>query len=211
MDAKAAVLIGYFSRGGKSRVPVKALDHDFGDHKIIPFTIFLPDHDQTYLYFTTSRVTSDFIVDCLEDFWSQEQENFPQVETLLINQDNGPENHSRRTQFMKRITDFSDNNRTNLQLAYYPPYHSKYNPAERVWALLENKWNGSLLDSVDTVLKFSQNMTWNGHNPVAVKLVTKVYEKGKKLTSKQMNKLEERFFRLPGLAKWFVRIEPIKA
>lgn len=45
-------------------------------------------------------------------------------------------------------------------LAYYPPYHSKYNPIERVWGRLEQHWNGNLLDSQDAVLGFAKSMTW---------------------------------------------------
>ncbi|HIE01648.1 MAG TPA: hypothetical protein EYP59_15380 [Thiotrichaceae bacterium] len=33
-------------------------------------------------------------------------------------------------------------------LAYYPPYHSKYNPVERVWGVLENYWKGDILDDL---------------------------------------------------------------
>jgi len=209
MDAKAAVLIGLFSRNGKSRVIVKGLDHDFQpDEKLTPYGIFLPEHDILYLYFTASKVTSDFIVDCLDDFWVTVREQFPQVKTLLINQDNGPENNSRRTQFMKRITEFADKFQVVIQLAYYPPYHSKYNPIERVWGVLEKHWNGSLLDTIETVLKFAQTMTWNGEHPV-IKLMKKAYRTGVSLTKKAMAELEKRFERLPGLEKWFVRIAPV--
>ena len=209
MDAKATVLIGLLSRGGKTRVMVKAIDHDMEpDDKLTPFGIFLPQYDELYLYFTNSRVTSDFIVDCLCDFWSTVRERFPQVRTLLINQDNGRENHSRRTQFMNRTTEFVDEFQVTVQLAYYPPYHSKYNPIERAWGVLENHWNGSLLDTVETALKFAQTMTWNGHHPV-VKLVEKTYQTGVRLIPKEMEELEKRFERLPGLQKWFVRIEPV--
>lgn len=209
LDAKATIAIGPFSRNGKARVIVRALDHDFEpDGTLTPFGIFLPKYDEVYLYFTKSRITSDFIVDCLCDFWLMVRERFPQVKTLLSNQDNGPENHSRRTQFMKRITEFADKFQVTIQLAYYPPYHSKYNPIERVWGVMENHWNGSLLDTVETVLNFAQTMTWNGHHPV-VKLVEKTYQTGMRLTPKAMAELEERFDRLPGLEKWFVCIEPI--
>lgn len=209
MDAKATVLIGLLSRGGKTRVIVKALDHDMEpDEKLTPFGIFLPQYDELYLYFTPSRVTSDFIVDCLCDFWSTVRERFPQVRTLLINQDNGRENHSRRTQFMNRMTECVDEFQVTAQLAYYPPYHSKYNPIERAWGVLENHWNGSLLDTVETALNFARTMTWNGRHP-AVKLVEKTYPTGVRLTPKEMEELEERFERLPGLEKWFVRIEPV--
>lgn len=208
LDAKAAVLLGLFSRGGQTRVTVKALDHDFDPkHKVIPFGIFLPQYHELYLYFTQSRLTSDFIVDCLVDFWLSVQDRFPQVKTLLLNQDNGPENHSRRTQFVKRLVDFADEFQMNLTLAYYPPYHSKYNPIERVWAVLEKHWNGSLLDTLTTVLKFAQSMTWHGRHPV-VKFVQKTYRTGVRLTQKTMTELEKRLERLPGLEKWFVTIAP---
>ena len=185
------------------------MDHDFEpDEKLTPYGIFLPKYNELYLYFTTSRITSDFIVDCLCDFWRTVGVRFPRVETLLLNQDNGSENHSRRTQFMKRITEFADEFQMTIQLAYYPPYHSKYNPIERVWGVMEHHWNGSLLDTVETVLNFAQTMTWNGHHPV-VKLVEQTYPKGVRLTSKEMAELEKRFDRLPDLEKWFVNIAPI--
>lgn len=38
-----------------------------------------------------------------------------------------------RTQWMNRLVAFADQHQLTLQLAYYPPYHSKYNPVECVW------------------------------------------------------------------------------
>lgn len=79
--------------------------------------------------------------------------------------------------------------------------------------MLENYWNGCILDEVETALKLAQNMTWKGKHPV-VKLVTKTYETGVKLTKKAMKKLEKEFNRLtnstcekfPDLGKWFIDI-----
>jgi hypothetical protein len=211
LDAKATVLMGLFSRRGKTRVIVRAADHDFKpDTKLTPFGIFLPQYGELYLYFTSSRVTSDFIADCFRDFWMTVCDRFDHVQTLLLNLDNGPENHSRRTQFMKRLTDFVDEFQVTIQLAHYPPYHSKYNPIERVWGVLENHWNGSLLDTVETVLNFAQTMTWNGQHPI-IQLVEKTYHTGVKLTQKAMAELEKRFERLPNLERWFVRIVPVSA
>ena len=209
IDAKATVLVGPYSRGGRSRFTVKAADHDFGpDETLTPFGILLPDFGELHITLTPSHATSDFIVDCLQDFWETTKQRFPQVTTLLINLDNGPENSSRRTQFMKRITQFVDEFQINVLLAYYPPYHSKYNPIERGWGVLEQHWNGSLLDTVDTVVKFAQTMKWKGKNPV-VKLVEKMYQRGVSLTKKAMDQMEKRFKRLEGLEKWFVKISPI--
>ncbi len=57
-------------------------------------------------------------------------------------------------------------------------------------------------------------MTWKGHNPV-VKLVTKTYENGVKLTKKEMNKIENLIERhtniensnFSDLGNWFVDID----
>ena len=100
----------------------------------------------------------------------------------MLNLDNGPENHSRRTQFMYRLTQFADTMHLTLDFAYYPPYHSKYNPIERVWGVLEQHWNGALLDSLDTVHRFAKTMTYNHVHPVVTQL-TQTYPTGVKLTS----------------------------
>lgn len=212
LDAKAAIKIGDFSRGGLNRIVVKGLDHDFQGKtaKVTPFGIYLPQHGELYLYFTASKMTSDFIVDCLSHFWTQARERFPDVKTLVINQDNGPENSSRRTQFMNRITHFVDQFEIAVQLAYYPPYHSKYNPIERVWGFLEQHWNGSLLDSLDTILNFASSFSFKGVKPV-VQFVSRIYQTGVTLTKQQMASLEHRFQRLEGLEKWFVLITPLSA
>jgi len=209
IDAKATVLLGLLSRGGYNRVEVKALDHDFRpDKTVTPVGIFLPQYNETYIFLTTSPVTSDLIVDCIHKVWLMNAARFPHVKTLVLNQDNGPECHSRRTQFMKRITDLADEFQLTVQLAYYPPYHSKYNPIERVWGVLENYWHGSLLDTLETVFHFAQNMTYNGLHPL-VEIVETTYQTGVKLTKKAMDELERRFERLPGLEKYFVRISPL--
>lgn len=209
VDAKATINLGLFARGGYNRLTVKALDHDFApDGKVTPVGVFLPQYDELFLFLTQSPVTADLIVDCIHDTWIMISDRFPQVRTLHLNLDNGPESHSRRTQFMYRLTELADVFGLTLDLAYYPPYHSKYNPIERVWGVLEQHWNGSLLDTLDTVRYFAQTMTYNGVRPV-VDLVVTAYHTGVKLSQKAMTKLEERFQRFPGLEKYFVRITPL--
>ncbi len=206
IDAKATVKVGPFARGGKSRVLIKAADHDFKPvATVTPVGIFLPASDELFLYGVTSKVTSDCLVDRLVDWWETVKERFSHIKTLLINLDNGPESQSRRTQFMQRLVDFVQCYRITVRLAYYPPYHSKYNPIERCWGILEQHWNGALLDSVDTLIQYATSMTWKGKHPV-VELVTTTYQTGVKLTKKAMRVVETQLERLPQLEKWFVDI-----
>ena len=95
-----------------------------------------------------------------------------------------------------------------MRLAYYPPYHSKYNPIERCWGVLEQHWNGAMLDSIPTALRFAQSMTWKGKHPL-VELISKSYSKGVRLTKEEMDELEKQIERLPGLDKWFVTFPAI--
>lgn len=209
VDAKARVVLGDFSRGGRSRVPVQALDHDFRSASTVtPLGVFLPAVNETYLYFVQGPVTADAIADVIERTWQQVAPRFPMVQTLHLNLDNGPETHSRRTQFMQRLTEFVDTYQMTVQLAYYPPYHSKYNPIERVWGVLEQHWNGSLLDSLSTVLALARTMTYRRLSPI-VHHVQRTYTKGVKLTAKAMAALEARLEREPDLEKYFVRIAPL--
>lgn len=111
---------------------------------------------------------------------------------------------------MFRMTQLADHFQWTIDLAYYPPYHSKYNPIERVWGVLEKHWNGSLLDSCQTVIRFAQSFTFRQQHPLVQWLKT-VYHTGVHLTAQQMRTLETRFQRCPLLPKWFVRIVPFPA
>jgi len=208
IDAKATVKVGPFARGGKSRVPTQAADHDFEPlAKVTPVGIFLPAYDELFIYGVTSKVTSDCLIDRLVEWWEMVRLRFAHITTLVINLDNGPENHSRRTQFLRRIVEFAQLYGLKVRLAYYPPYHSKYNAIERCWGILENHWNGSLLDTIDSVIQFARTMTWNGNHPI-VSLVTATYTTGVRLTKDAMEALEAQVMRLAGLEKWFVDILP---
>ena len=185
---------------------VRALDHDYkADGKATPFGILLPEHDELMIAVCTSKVTSDCIVDAMDHWWVQIRPRFPKVDTLVWLQDNGPENSGRRSQFLYRVVQFVEQHQVNVRLAYYPPYHSKYNPVERCWGALERHWNGALLDTVDAVVGYAQSMTWKQEHP-AVRLVTQAYESGVKLAKKAMKLVESKLKRLPHLPSWFIDI-----
>jgi len=209
IDTKDRVKIGEFSRGGESRVETQAHDHDFGDKYVVPFGIFNVKEKTAEIFISETKATADFMVDQLEKYWvSHGYSN--SGKTLLLNADNGPENSSQRTQFMKRMIEFSIENNTEVILAYYPPYHSKYNPIERVWGILEKHWNGALLDTKEAVVKYAQSMTYDKKHPV-VSVVDEIYETGVKVSKKIMRIYEKVLDRMLGLEKWFVKISPKKA
>lgn len=199
--------IGNFSRGGRNRVLTEAEDHDSGvTEKLAPFGFFLPEHDDLFLFFTSGYVSSDFIVDRLEEIRPVIDEKYG-ADILTINADNGMENCSSRTQFIKRLVKFAGRYNITIKLAYYPPYHSKYNPVERVWGVYENHICGDMMDSVERTMKFAGSMTYNGRSPI-VNLTKKMYKTGVRVSEKAMKKYNEFVERMPSLEKWFLTISP---
>lgn len=209
MDGKATVKIGDFSRGGRTRGDHRASDHDLGcQETYVPCGIVDEDSAELNITFGSSYKTSDFIVDVIEAKWDAMDEQ-EKVETRLIQikMDNGPESSGRRTQFLFRMVQLADMINKPIQLLYYPPYHSKYNPIERCWGILELKWNGTKLINAETMLGWAKQMTWKGLHPV-VTLSHNVYHKGISLGKAAMEAVEARLKRNPQLPKYDILIEP---
>jgi Rhodopirellula transposase DDE domain len=209
MDCKATVKIGDFSRGGVTRGDNRASDHDLGcEEQYIPCGIVDEDSAELHITFGSSYKTSDFIVDVIAAKWAamdeQEQSATPLIQ---IKMDNGPESSGRRTQFLHRMVQLADLINKPIQLLYYPPYHSKYNPIERCWGILELKWNGTKLIDAETMLEWAKQMTWKGLHPV-VELSRQVYHKGISLGKAAMEAVEARLQRDPQLPKYDILIEP---
>jgi transposase len=153
-------------------------------------------------------MTPDFMVDQISTLWPDLRRQY-HPHTLVLNLDNGPETNSHRTQLIKRLVEFARQSYVSLELAYYPPYHSKYNAIERVWGILENHWNGELLDSQEKVLGLAQDMHWKGRHP-DVRFISKRYSTGVTLTKSAMTVYEQTICRMPGLERWFVWIPCIE-
>jgi len=132
-----------------------------------------------------------------------------QAETSLIQMkmDNGPESSGRRTQFLSRMVQFTDLSNKPIQLLYYPPYHSKYNPIARCWGLLALPWNGTKRIDAETMLGWAKQMPWKGIHPI-VTLSHKIYQKGISLGKAAMQAVEARLKRDPNWPKYDILINP---
>jgi len=210
IDSKAKVKVGNLSRGGKDRraEPLEADDHDSQWNAVlVPFGILNTQTQQLSIYVGQSAETSDFIVDCLMAWWKEHQATYSHLDELMIDLDGGPSIRSNRTQFIKRMVEFSQTSGLRIRLIYYPPYHSKYNPIERCWAVLENFWNGTVLDSLTTVLNWAANMTWKGIKPIVHWLET-VYEKGVTLSPQELEPFLPFWQRSITLPQWDITVVP---
>lgn len=107
--------------GVEPEATTKKRDHDFGGkEKYIPCGIVDEDTGQLHLVFGNSSKTSDFLT-------PEQQRN---TQRLQLKVDNGSESSGVRTQFLNRMVELADSIGKPIQLLYYPPYQSKYNPVE---------------------------------------------------------------------------------
>ena len=190
-----------------------ALDHDMSpEARLVPLGILELNRGpaaihQPWILFGHSKDTSDVVADGLNQWWNERKAAHPGVKRLHIELDNGPEVSSSRTQFMNRLVAFADHHRVEIELAHLPPYHSKYNPVERCWGILERHWNGARRHSIAVVLLWAATMTWRKIHPL-VREVATTYRRGVRLTKAQFAPVAKRLKRSPTLPKWSLTIEP---
>ena len=156
------------------------------------------------------RETSDSWADGLMMWWGLVKARMGRVKRLVIYLDNGPKSSGTRTQWIRRMIEFCDWSGLEVRLVYYPPYHSKYNPIEHCWGVLEQKWGGTLLVSLKVILQQALRMSWRGLAP-AVKRLHGDYPDGVRLTRAQMKPYEKRLKRSPTLPKYDITIEPVQS
>jgi DDE family transposase len=153
------------------------------------------------------RETSDSWADGLKMWWGMVKGQMGHVKRLVIYLDNGPKNAGNRTQWLVRMIAFADWSGLEVRLVYYPAYHSKYNPIEHCWGVLEQKWGGMLLSGLKVILREALRMTWQGQPPT-VKRLHGEYPDGVRLTRAQMRPYEKRLQRSKSLPKYDITIKP---
>ena len=109
---------------------------------------------------------------------------------------------------IKCLIDLSKKYNISIELVYYPPYHSKYNPIERYWARLQLSWSGLIIKNVDKLIEMINKIKWKGVYTQAT-LVNKEYKRGISIDKEKIRILERNhIYREDGIEKWSLVITP---
>lgn len=208
IDDKSTKKIGKFSDNGMTWVNAVALDHDtVFKYAIKPFGILDLKTNDVFVTCTPYSSTAEFKVDCIEKYILEKNKKC-KLKKLVIFLDNGPENSSKRRLWLKQLKNLSIKYNLIIQLVYYPPYCSKYNKIERVWARIQIEWRRITIESLEILLACLNNITWidkkiNGF------LSLKEYKKGIKISDYELEtKINPHIIRDKGLEKWSLVITP---
>lgn len=197
VDTKKKEQIGNFKNNGTSwqQDAILVNDHDFPSDargKASPYGIYDTQKNKGTVLLGISYDTPRFAVESIESWWKTEGEkSYPNSNQLLILADSGGSNSSRSRVWKYKIQEKLCNQfGLTVNVSHYPPGSSKWNPIEhRLFSEISKNWAGRPLDSFETALKYIRTTKTATGLTVKAHFVRKKYEKGEKVTDKQMKDL----------------------
>lgn len=198
VDGKKKELIGNFKNHGAAycREPEYVNVYDFPSDAIgrsIPYGIYDINTNSGAVFVGTSYDTPSFAVESIGRWWNEKGVlNYPKATECLILADGGGSNSCRsrvwKYELQKKICSEYG---VNITVCHYPPGCSKWNPIEhRLFSAISRNWVGVPLRTYETMLKYLKTTRNSTGLSVDAYLVTKHYEKGKKISIKQMEEIK---------------------
>lgn len=213
IDAKKKEEIGNFYREGTiyAKKPIQTYDHDFNSASegiVIPYGIYDIKKNMGFVNIGTSHETSEFACDSILWWWEKEGiKNYPNANSILVLCDGGGSNSSSRYLFKEALQKLADEIEIEIRVAHYPPYCSKYNPIEhRMFPHITQSCKGVVFKSVELVKELMEKAKTSKGLNVAVNIIKKVYEIGKKVKEGFKENMKILFDKV--LPKWNYRVIP---
>ena len=214
VDSKKKELIGNFKNPGATwvRDPILVKDHDFRSEAkalVTPYGIYDTQANRGSVFLGTSDDTPAFAVDAISQWWLHEgSKRYPAATELLILADGGGSNGSRSRAWKKAIQDnICIPLGLTVTVTHYPPGTSKWNPIEhRLFSQISRNWAGEPLTDIDKALNFIRTTTTKPGLAVTAHLATDIYDKGIKVTDKEMRLLN--LARHDTLGRWNYTLHP---
>jgi len=198
VDAKKKELIGNFTPAGRQwrpvGQPVETNTHDFPDEelgKAVPYGVYDVAGDTGWVSVGGSSDTAEFAVSTIRRWWTEVGATaYPEATTLLVTADSGGSNSSRGRLWKRELAAFAKDAGLNVVVCHFPPGTSKWNKIEhRLFSHISMNWRGRVLESREVVVNLIAGTTTRTGLTVRAELDHGVYEKGIKVTDREMKQL----------------------
>lgn len=201
VDAKKKELVGNFKNNGATyrRRAENVNVYDFPSDakgKVTPYGVYDIVANTGAVFVGTSFDTPSFAVESIASWWGLVGvESYPwKKPKALILADGGGSNSSRsrvwKYEMQKKVCSKYG---LEITVCHYPPGCSKYNPIEhRLFSAISANWKGVPLRSYETVVNYIKTTMNSKGLKAEAYLVTKYYEKGKKISDEQMSSLSKK-------------------
>jgi len=207
LDTKAKEHLGQLFRAGRvwTQRAFQAFDHDFPSWAtgvVIPHGIYDLARNRGHINIGLSHDTSQFACDSFRWYWNRiGQRGYPDATSILLLCDCGGSNAAAHFIFKQDLQHLVNDIGTEIRVAHYPSYCSKFNPIERrFFPHVARACQGMLFDTVDTVVRLMRQASTTTGLQTTVNVIRRVYAIGRKVADDFKAALTIRFDdRLP---KW---------
>ena len=197
VDSKKKELIGAFKNPGAKwdRQAELVRDHDFrSEAKALatPRGIYDIQANCGSVFVGLSHDTPAFAVDTIAQWWQYEGRlRYPEAREIFILADAGGSNGLRCRAWKKALQDKICNLLgLTVTVSHYPPGTSKWNPIEhRLFSEISKNWAGQPLTDIETMLNFIRTTKTATGLTVSAYLIPENYDKGIKISDRQMRQL----------------------
>ena len=203
VDTKKKELVGNYKNGGKEYRaqgdPERVDVHDFKGElgRAVPYGVYDVTANTGWVNVGTDADTGAFAVESIRRWWDTVgRAAYPNATRLLITADAGGSNGARLRLWKVELARFAAELNLEISVCHLPPGTSKWNRIEhRLFSQISMNWRGRPLTSHEVIVEtISATRTRTGLN-VRAALDTDTYPKGIKISTKEMDALEQRSIR----------------
>ena len=198
VDCKKKELIGNYKNAGrewhKKGEPTEVKVYDFIDKKAgkaAPYGVYDIGHNEGWVSVGISSDTASFAVSAIRSWWNaMGKEQFTTSRKIMITADSGGSNSSRSRLWKKELQLFADDTGMEIAVSHFPPGTSKWNKIEhRLFAYISQNWREKPLTSIQLIVDLIASTTTKTGLRVRAEKDEKQYQKGVKVTNKEMQSL----------------------
>lgn len=198
VDTKKKEVLGNLKNSGKTYRrkghPIEVDVHDFPDKalgKAIPYGVYDIGGNIAGVSVGVTHDTAEFAVAAIRRWWQRlGRKRYASPKRLLITADSGGSNSSRNRLWKLQLQEFADATGFIIEVLHFPPGTSKWNKIEhRVFCHITRNWRGIPLETLEVVVQLIGGTRTREGLEVHAWLDQKQYEKGRKVSPKQLDEI----------------------
>jgi len=199
VDTKKKELVGNFKNKGQiwtkkgQAEHVNAYDYpSFAKGKVVPYGAYDINLNKGFVNVGISSDTAEFAVESIRQWWKQlGKKHYPKAKELLITADSGGSNGYRNRGWKYFLNKFAKETGFKITVLHFPPATSKWNKIEhRMFSFISMNWKGEPLTDYEVIINFIKNTTTEKGLEIYARLDKNKYEKGKKFSDEEMEKIK---------------------
>jgi len=198
VDAKKKEFVGNFKNQGAEYQPkgkpVEVLDHDFPLPelgKAIPYGVYDVGSNEGFVNVGISADTARFAAQSIRAWWDEMGcQKYRGASKLYITADGGGSNGRRNRLWKTSLQELANETGLEIHVSHLPPGTSKWNKIEhRLFSYISKNWRGTPLVSLAVIISLISATTTQSGLKVNCGLDEKTYEKGIKISDKELEEL----------------------